>query len=82
MRLMSPLESAMSDESSTPAICPMAMPPQTVIIHPMANTTSHRTRDVGMTEGRLSGRRLTDLKFDTRDVRTDNFLHMIVLLIE
>jgi hypothetical protein len=35
-----------------------------------------------MTEGGLSGRRVTDRKFDTRDASTYNFLHMIVLLIE
>jgi hypothetical protein len=70
----------MSDGSSTPATCPMAMPPYPVIVHTTANATSHRTRDVGMTEGVLSGRRVTDRKFDTRDASTDNFLHIIILL--
>jgi hypothetical protein len=50
------------------------------MVHPMANATSHRTWDVGMTEGVLSGRRVTDRKFDTRDASTDNFLHIIILL--
>src|SRR4030042_4673881 len=80
MRMMSPLESAMSDGSSTPATCPMAMPPYPVIVHTTANATSHRTRDVGMTEGGLSWRPVHHRTFDTRDASTDNFLHMIVLL--
>jgi hypothetical protein len=56
------------------------MPAYTVIIHTTANATSHRARDVGMTEGGLSERRVTDRKFDTRDAGTDNFLYMIILL--